>query len=138
MDPVAAPAGVGNEVICYGAVDALQHIGAHVNDAPVNHTEGARGSGAEIENAAAIEWAAIIDCYDDAAAGLRVCDANTRPERQSLVGRGEPGAVTRIVRRHPEECVRRGLPRLRMHWYSRNGRRQKDNCPTIHNRNPSI
>ena len=54
-----------------GAVDALQHVGAHVSDALVNHTEGACGFSAEIENAAAIEWAAIVYCHNDAAADRR-------------------------------------------------------------------
>jgi len=64
-----------------GAVAALQHVGADAHDALVHHAESARSSGAEIENAAAIEWAAIVDRDDDAAAGLWVRDANTCPKR---------------------------------------------------------
>lgn len=115
-----------------GAVDALQHVGADVSDARTNHAEGARGSGAEIENAAAIEWAAIVYCDDDAAASLHVRDAKTCAKRQSLMSRRESGTVTRIVSRGAEECARRGLSRMRMHWCGRNGRGQDDDCPTMH------
>ena len=90
-----------------GAIDALQHVGADASDALVHHPEGARGSGAEIENAAAIEWAPIVYCDDDAAASLHVGDAKTCAKRQSLVSRRESGTATRIVGGRPEECARR-------------------------------
>jgi hypothetical protein len=111
---------------------ALKHISADVSDARTNHAEGARGSDAEIENAAAIEWAAIVYRDDDAATSPHVRDAKTCAKRQSLVSRCEPGAAARIVGRHPEECARRGLSRMRMHWCGRNDRGQDDDCPTMH------
>jgi hypothetical protein len=117
-------------------LDALKHVGAYVNDAAVDHAKGARGSGAKIEHAAAIEWPAIVYRYDDAAAGLLVRDADPRPERQSLVGRGEPAAAARIVGRHPEKRVCPGLPSLRTHGYGRNERRQNGDCPTLHTGSP--
>jgi hypothetical protein len=117
-------------------LDALKHVGAHINNASVDHAEGARGSGAKVEHATAIEWAAIVYCYDDAAAGLLVRDADPRPERQSLVGGGEPAAAARIVGRHPEKRVCPGLPGLRTHGYGRNERRHNGDRPTLHTESP--
>jgi len=115
-----------------GASDALQHVGADAHDALVHHAESARSSGAEIENAAAIVWVAIVDRDDDAAPGLWVGDANTSAERQGLVRRREPGAATRIVGRHPVKRTSRALSGLRMQGRSRNGRRQSGDCPITH------
>jgi hypothetical protein len=118
------------------AVSVLQHVGADASDSLVHHAEGAGGLGAEIENAAAIERAAIVDCYDDAAAGFQVRDANMGPKRQSLVRRREPAAATGIVGGHAEECVSTGLFGLRMERRDGDDRRQKGDCPTVHVKTP--
>jgi hypothetical protein len=120
------------------AVSALKHVGADVNNAAVDHAEGARGFGAEIEHATAIERAAIVDCYDDAAAGFWICYANTRAKRQGFVRRCEPGAATGIVGGHAEERVSTGLSGLRMERRDGDDRRQKGDCPTVHVKTPTI
>jgi hypothetical protein len=57
---------------------ARQNLGAHGDDTPVDHAERARRSGAEIEDAAAVKWAAIGDGHDDATPGFHIGDADAR------------------------------------------------------------
>jgi hypothetical protein len=91
-----------------------QDVCANADNASVNHTESACSSCAEIENAAAIEWAAIVYRYDNAAAGSQVGDAKARSKGQSLVGRRQPGAAAGIEGGHAKKCARSGMSRLGM------------------------
>jgi hypothetical protein len=102
----------------------LQDVGPNLDYATINHSESARGFCAEIENAAAIEWAPIVYRDRNASAGLQVRHPHLSTKWQCLMRCCKSSTTAGIVGGNPEKGARLGLSRMSL----RGKRRRDEDC----------
>jgi hypothetical protein len=72
---------------------ALKHVRLDQNDAALGHPERFRCAYRQVEDAAATEWASIVDDNDDASTARRISNTKPGSERQCPMGRRKAAAA---------------------------------------------